>query len=235
MTFPSSGSDFPAAQVQHIIGDKDCSGARQPVRAAQDVGRAEEGQQELPLAHHKGQFAARRPAGVSRPPPEKSPHPVSNGLKSPHQMFQVEESGEHIILGTGELYLDCVMHDLRKMYSEIDIKVKFAHQVLSVSLGIGALSGERCSFTLVLKNNIILTSRLFTMVTVCGSGFFFFEPGTINIFAILIFLKHQQFSCFFPGTQLISVSLRSPSFTGCRPCGDLLRNRRGDVVAQVLR
>lgn len=32
---------------------------------------------------------------------------------------QVEESGEHIILGTGELYLDCVMHDLRKMYSEI--------------------------------------------------------------------------------------------------------------------
>ncbi|GFX03760.1 116 kDa U5 small nuclear ribonucleoprotein component [Trichonephila clavipes] len=36
---------------------------------------------------------------------------------------KIEESGEHIILGTGELYLDCVMHDLRKMYSEIDIKV----------------------------------------------------------------------------------------------------------------
>jgi len=36
---------------------------------------------------------------------------------------RVEESGEHIVLGTGELYLDCVMHDLRKMYSEIDIKV----------------------------------------------------------------------------------------------------------------
>jgi len=33
--------------------------------------------------------------------------------------IQVEESGEHVILGTGELYLDCVMHDLRKMYSEI--------------------------------------------------------------------------------------------------------------------
>ena len=32
---------------------------------------------------------------------------------------QVEESGEHVILGTGELYLDCVLHDLRKMYSEI--------------------------------------------------------------------------------------------------------------------
>jgi U5 small nuclear ribonucleoprotein component len=36
---------------------------------------------------------------------------------------RVEESGEHIILGTGELYLDCVMHDLRKLYSEIDIKI----------------------------------------------------------------------------------------------------------------
>eukprot|EP00057_Strongylocentrotus_purpuratus_P033974 XP_793465.4 PREDICTED: 116 kDa U5 small nuclear ribonucleoprotein component [Strongylocentrotus purpuratus] len=36
---------------------------------------------------------------------------------------KVEESGEHVLLGTGELYLDCVMHDLRKMYSEIDIKV----------------------------------------------------------------------------------------------------------------
>ena len=34
---------------------------------------------------------------------------------------KVEESGEHVILGTGELYLDCVMHDLRKMYSEIGI------------------------------------------------------------------------------------------------------------------
>lgn len=32
---------------------------------------------------------------------------------------KVEESGEHVVLGTGELYLDCVMHDLRKMYSEI--------------------------------------------------------------------------------------------------------------------
>lgn len=35
--------------------------------------------------------------------------------------FQVEDSGEHVVLGTGELYLDCVMHDLRKMYSEIGI------------------------------------------------------------------------------------------------------------------
>ena len=43
---------------------------------------------------------------------------------------RVEESGEHVILGTGELYLDCVMHDLRKMYSEIDIKGKNLSQFM---------------------------------------------------------------------------------------------------------
>lgn len=36
---------------------------------------------------------------------------------------KVEESGEHVLLGTGELYMDCMLHDLRKLYSEVDIKV----------------------------------------------------------------------------------------------------------------
>ena len=36
---------------------------------------------------------------------------------------KVEESGEYVILGIGELYLDSVMHDLRKIYSEINLKV----------------------------------------------------------------------------------------------------------------
>ncbi|KAJ3104601.1 hypothetical protein HDU96_008865 [Phlyctochytrium bullatum] len=35
----------------------------------------------------------------------------------------VEESGEHVLIGTGELYLDCVLHDLRRLYAEIEIKV----------------------------------------------------------------------------------------------------------------
>ncbi|EUC59191.1 U5 small nuclear ribonucleoprotein component [Rhizoctonia solani AG-3 Rhs1AP] len=35
----------------------------------------------------------------------------------------VEESGEHVIVGTGELYLDCVLHDLRRVFAEIEIKV----------------------------------------------------------------------------------------------------------------
>lgn len=36
---------------------------------------------------------------------------------------KVEESGEHVIIGTGELYLDCLMHDLRHLYSDIEVKV----------------------------------------------------------------------------------------------------------------
>lgn len=36
---------------------------------------------------------------------------------------KVEESGEHVILGTGELYMDCVLHDLRKLYAEMELKV----------------------------------------------------------------------------------------------------------------
>lgn len=56
----------------------------------------------------------------------------------PLALTKVEESGEHIILGTGELYLDCVMHDLRKLFSEIEIKVsdpvvRFAETVVETS------------------------------------------------------------------------------------------------------
>ncbi|XP_015920056.1 116 kDa U5 small nuclear ribonucleoprotein component [Parasteatoda tepidariorum] len=55
---------------------------------------------------------------------------------------KIEESGEHIILGTGELYLDCVMHDLRKMYSEIDIKV--ADPVVSFCETVVETSSLKC-------------------------------------------------------------------------------------------
>ena len=40
----------------------------------------------------------------------------------PLLVTKVEESGEHVVIGTGETYLDCVMHDLRLMYSEVEIK-----------------------------------------------------------------------------------------------------------------
>jgi U5 small nuclear ribonucleoprotein component len=51
---------------------------------------------------------------------------------------KVEESGEHVILGTGELYMDCVLHDLRRLYADMEIKVsdpvtRFCETVVDMS------------------------------------------------------------------------------------------------------
>lgn len=71
---------------------------------------------------------------------------------------RVEESGEHVILGTGELYLDCVMHDLRKMYSEIDIKV--ADPVVSFTETVVETSSLKCfSETPNKKNKITMIAE----------------------------------------------------------------------------
>jgi U5 small nuclear ribonucleoprotein component len=43
---------------------------------------------------------------------------------------KVEESGEHIILGTGELYMDSVLHDLRRIYADMEIKVTMVAEPL---------------------------------------------------------------------------------------------------------
>lgn len=37
--------------------------------------------------------------------------------------LRVEDSGEHSIIGYGELYMDCLLHDLRILYGGIEIKV----------------------------------------------------------------------------------------------------------------
>ncbi|KAI5800001.1 P-loop containing nucleoside triphosphate hydrolase protein [Geopyxis carbonaria] len=41
----------------------------------------------------------------------------------PLVVTKVEESGEHVVLGTGEMYMDCVLHDLRRLFSEMELKV----------------------------------------------------------------------------------------------------------------
>ncbi|KAK7465300.1 hypothetical protein VKT23_005279 [Stygiomarasmius scandens] len=74
--------------------------------------------------------------------PSELPKMLS-GLRSVNKSYplvatKVEESGEHVLIGTGELYLDCVMHDLRRLFSEIEIKVsdpvtKFCETVLETS------------------------------------------------------------------------------------------------------
>jgi U5 small nuclear ribonucleoprotein component len=41
----------------------------------------------------------------------------------PMARTRVEESGEHVLFGTGELYMDCMMHDLRHVFSDIEVRV----------------------------------------------------------------------------------------------------------------
>jgi U5 small nuclear ribonucleoprotein component len=41
----------------------------------------------------------------------------------PALVTKVEESGEHTIFGTGELYLDSAMRDLRELYADVEVKV----------------------------------------------------------------------------------------------------------------
>lgn len=53
--------------------------------------------------------------------------------------IKVEESGEHVVLGSGELYLDCLLRDLRLLYTDIEIKVsdpltKFAETCIESSM-----------------------------------------------------------------------------------------------------
>lgn len=49
---------------------------------------------------------------------------VRKCIKSyPALQTRVEESGEHVLLATGELSLDCVLNELRDIYAEVEIKV----------------------------------------------------------------------------------------------------------------
>ena len=51
----------------------------------------------------------------------------------PGVIIRVEESGEHVILGTGELYMDCLLYDLREVYGQMEIKVSTPMTVFNES------------------------------------------------------------------------------------------------------
>ena len=72
---------------------------------------------------------------------------MTDGLRKisksyPLATTKVEESGEHVIFGTGELYMDCVMRDLREMYASVEIKV--ADPVVSFRETVAETSSLKC-------------------------------------------------------------------------------------------
>ena len=55
----------------------------------------------------------------------------------------VEESGEHVIFGTGELYMDCVLGDLRPFYAN-NVKVKVGDPVVAFRETVIKRSSLKC-------------------------------------------------------------------------------------------
>lgn len=70
----------------------------------------------------------------------------------PMAATKVEESGEHVILGTGELYMDCLMHDLRNVFSD-EIEVKVADPVVSFRETVLETSSVKCFAETANKRN----------------------------------------------------------------------------------
>jgi 116 kDa U5 small nuclear ribonucleoprotein component len=73
------------------------------------------------------QFTAAAVVKIATEPLNPSELPkMVEGLRKINKSYplastKVEESGEHTILGTGELYLDSLMKDLRDMYAGTDL------------------------------------------------------------------------------------------------------------------
>ncbi|KAI1497178.1 P-loop containing nucleoside triphosphate hydrolase protein [Biscogniauxia marginata] len=71
---------------------------------------------------------------------------------------KVEESGEHIVLGTGELYMDCVLHDLRRLYADMEIKV--SDPVTRFCETVDEMSATKCyAITPNKKNKITMVAE----------------------------------------------------------------------------
>ena len=86
---------------------------------------------------------------------------------------KVEESGEHIVLCTGEMYADCVLHDLRRMYSA-ESEVKVADPVVTFCETVSETSSIWCFAQTPNKKNK-LTMLAEPMQQVCHSVWVFVD------------------------------------------------------------
>jgi len=60
----------------------------------------------------------------------------------PSVQTKVEESGEHILVGSSELQLDQVLHDLRTLYADVEIKV--SEPFVSICETVSETSAVKC-------------------------------------------------------------------------------------------
>ena len=82
-----------------------------------------------------------------------------------------------MILGTGELYLDCVLHDLRKMYSEIGGSSLSCF--LSISLGYWSFESEEKN-SVVRQRKELQFLQLLELLQLIVFFFFFFSKWSLD-------------------------------------------------------
>jgi len=80
------------------------------------------------------------------------------GLRSVSRVYpllqtKVEESGEHTLIGSGELYMDSVMKDLRQVYGEVEVKV--ADPVTVFRETVAETSSRMCKATSPNAKNVL--------------------------------------------------------------------------------
>lgn len=63
----------------------------------------------------------------------------------PGLITKVEETGEHIIIGSGELYMDCVLRDLRQGFGNLKVEVKVSDPVVPFMETVSEISALQCS------------------------------------------------------------------------------------------
>ncbi len=81
-------------------------------------------------------------------------HALRSVCKSyPLVSTKVEESGEHIVMAPGELSMDCVMHDLRHLYS--DIELRLSDPVVSFCETVSEVSALKCTSATANKRNTL--------------------------------------------------------------------------------
>ena len=67
---------------------------------------------------------------------------------------KVEESGEHILIGTGELYMDSVMHDIRTVFNR-DFEIKISEPFVSIAETVADSSSVKCQCETPNKKNTL--------------------------------------------------------------------------------
>jgi 116 kDa U5 small nuclear ribonucleoprotein component len=97
---------------------------------------------------------------------------------------KVQETGEHMIIGTGELYMDNVLHDLRNLYTDIEIKLSDPSVILTETV-IDTSSFKSFAQTPNNMNKITVIAEPLEAMVACdiqSHKVYIHDPGLARVF-----------------------------------------------------